>query len=178
MLTVRTMDKPRYAPHPIEPDSKSPADVREWLWAFLQTDPNLEPEIIEVLEEGLIRHQSAGDSEDAANKDVSKIDSLLHEFGEEEIPPIKVVRRIHDMGPDVWGYPASDWDDVKRICELQDLGLSRMQAIVHLWKENGLTHEEIAGKTDRKKATIDTHSRRINGKVKKAKRLVEEVDVE
>lgn len=75
--------------------------------------------------------------------------------------------------PDVDDQEPTTPDVDGRIETLEDAGLSGREAEVTAWKEQGLTHTEIADEIDSTKSTVDEYSRRAGKKLEKARRLVE-----
>lgn len=63
--------------------------------------------------------------------------------------------------------------DEERVNELAETTvLSRREAEVYVFKEQGWTHEEIADELGIAKSTVDEYSRRINDRLKRAKMTV------
>lgn len=142
------------------PDNRE--SVLEWLVEWLANDAGLPEESMEILRDIVER----------PDEHSAEIEMFInHDDSHEDI-----ANALERATPRDWGYPADDWDDVRRVRELRTAGLSHMQAIIQTWKEKGLSHSQIEGQTGIPKGTIDTHSRRIAKKVKEAKELVATVE--
>lgn len=70
-----------------------------------------------------------------------------------------------------------DGQKVCHVCRRQELqgqtNLSEREALTATLKEFGMTHEKIAEWGDISKSAVDEYSRRVNGKVERAKRTVD-----
>jgi len=70
-----------------------------------------------------------------------------------------------------------DGEQVCHVCRRQEMqsqtNLSEQESLTATLKEFGMTHEEIAEWGDISKSTVDEYSRRINSKVKRARRTID-----
>lgn len=62
----------------------------------------------------------------------------------------------------------------ERVETLETAGLSGREAEVTAWKEQGLTHAEIAEKIGKSKSSVDEYSRRAGKKLEKARALIDQ----